>query len=309
MIDNLREDIWRYFNFLEKVAPENRLSSERNNFTPVEKMGDWSAKREDKSAVGSHKFRALEFQISRLVDAGIERAVLSSSGNAAIAASRILPAESKLKLFIFLSEKTPVAKLTALDFSKNCVFVLSDRPLRMAKYAAKHFKISDLRPSVDPNAVVGFRSLGFEIFEQNPRVANIFSFATSGASARGIAEAFEILVKSGDRKSAPKIFAVGSSGKLAGNLSGPASKNLSEKIERVEISDAEILATRRKFPKLATSAEGLASLAAAEKLNPAGESLVILTGRNWAKNGEVDFSQFARANNFAEVDKIFAEND
>lgn len=342
-LDHSRHDVWRYARLLGNLKKENLVDSLQSNFTPIEKVGDWLVKREDKSMSGSHKFRALAFQISRLLDKKIERAVLSSSGNAAIAASRLLPKNKNLKLFTFLSKKTPPEKLAALEFSKNFVPILSDRPLRMAKYAVKHFKLNDLRPSQDPNAIIGFRSLGFEIFEQNPKFKNIFSFATSFASTRGIIEAYEILVKLGEVKKMPRIFAITSSGQLAGSLSLPTGRQVDKRvdknfvestrsgqrflssrqqstrvdsrqskfssIEQVDISDEEILSSRQKFSKIETSNEGFASLAAAEKVNPRGESLVVLTGKIWEKNREVDFSKFEKADNFAEIDKILARNE
>lgn len=321
-LDRSRHDIWRYAELFGKLKNTSQISAGQQEFTPIEKAGEWLVKREDQSITGSHKFRALTFQLSCLLEEKIERAVLSSSGNAAIAASKILPQGANLKLFTFLSNKTPSTKLAALKPTKNFVPILSDRPLRMAKYATKHFKLRDLRPSQDHNAVVGFRSLGFEIFEQNPEIENIFSFATSFASVRGMAEAFEILVKLGALEKAPKIFAVVSSGQLAGDLSGQSvdkkivewtqvdtsGQQVDNPICRVDISDEEILAARQKLNSLETSNEGFASLAAAEKVRPSGGSLVILTGRDW-QSGEVDLTQFARADNFAEVDRIFAQNE
>ncbi|MFH0776889.1 MAG: PLP-dependent lyase/thiolase [Patescibacteria group bacterium] len=331
-LDESRRDIWRYAKILSDSKIVNFVDPLQKDFTKIERIGDFWVKREDESAVGSHKFRALAFQISQLLEAKIDRAVLSSSGNAAIAASQILPENTNLKLFVFLSKKTPPAKLAGLKFSKNLVPILSERPLRMAKYAAKHFDLRDLRPSVDPNAAVGFCSLGFEIFEQKPAIENIFSFATSFASVRGIAEAFKFLVKIGARQKMPKIFAVTSSGRLAGELSRQRvdtsrqakvvqwtevdtsgqrvakSAEASAKAEQlVNISDAEILATRQKLPELKTSNEGLASLAAATKIKPQGETLVILTGRAWPDKN-VDLDKFEEADNFAEADKMVARH-
>ena len=72
------------------------------------------------------------------------------------------------------------------------------------------------------------------------------------------------------------------------------------------MSDSEILLIQQKYPHLKTSHEGLASLAAAEKIKSAGESLVILTGRIWPKK-RPDLSKFFEAENFADVDKIMFE--
>ncbi|MFH0776313.1 MAG: PLP-dependent lyase/thiolase [Patescibacteria group bacterium] len=346
LIDLGRKDIWRYARLLGKQGKTNLIDPQQKDFTPIEKVGNWLVKREDKSAVGSHKFRALAYQLDYLLDHKIKAAVLSSSGNAAIAASRILSKNANLKLFVFLSRKTPPGKLAALRFSKNLIPILSERPLRMAKYLSKRFGLRDLRPSQDQNAITGFRSLGFEIFEQKPDIENIFSFATSFASVRGIAEAFEFLVKIGARQKMPKIFAVTSSGRLAGELSGqvaksaeayeakaeqrvdtsrqnnfvewtgvdsdPAARRMGRQTASagnylVSISAEELALTRKIYPDLKTSQEGWMSLAAAEKVQPRGESLVVLTGRDWP-SAKVDFSKFETADKFTEADKMVARH-
>ena len=318
LVDTVRKDLWRYAKLLDAVTADGQINCKQADFTPLEKMGDSALwlKREDRSITGSHKFRSLQYQLSYLLDAGIEKAVLSSSGNAAISASKLLPKNANLKLFVFLAKKTPVGKLAALEFSENFIPILSDRPLRMAKYAIKHFGLKDLRPSRDSNAIVGFRSLGFEIFEQKPEIENIFSFATSFASIRGITEAYQVLKDLGALEKLPKIFAVNATGELAGTSKCSRQKSLSGKKfvewtrvdtsrQLVDISDEEILATKNKYPQLQTSSEGIASLAAAEKTKAKGESLVVLTGRNW-EGEKVDFEQFATADNFTEVDRIMS---
>ncbi|MCF7836292.1 pyridoxal-phosphate dependent enzyme [Candidatus Gracilibacteria bacterium] len=321
LVDTVRKDIWRYAKLLDAVTLDSQIKCKQADFTPIEGMGDSALwlKREDQSITGSHKFRSLQYQLSRLLDTGTEKAVLSSSGNAAISASKLLPKNANLKLFVFLSKKTPVGKLAALEFSENFIPILSDRPLRMAKYAIKHFGLKDLRPSQDSHAVIGFRSLGFEIFEQKAEIENIFSFATSFASIRGIAEAYQALKDLGAIEKLPRIFAVNATGKLAGELSRQANLSSGQKElstgqraclpagrwTPVDISDEEILAAKNKYPQLQTSLEGIASLAAAEKTKAKGESLIVLTGRNW-EGEKVDFEKFEIADNFAEVDKITA---
>jgi threonine synthase len=324
LINSSRNDIWRYAEFFDQVEQGSHITIQKGA-TPVEKIGKMLAKREDKSATGSHKFRSLEYQLSCLASESVHKAVLSSSGNAAISASRILSQDSNLKLFVFLSQKTAPEKLAAIKLAPNLIPILSSKPLRLAKYAIKHFNLKDLRPSRDRNAQIGFRSLGFEIFEQNPEIGNIFSFATSFASIRGITEAYETLKKLGAIKKTPKLFAVTSSGQLAGGLSGQSSMSSGQKElpalrspkgegvssghewTQVNVSDAEILSTRQRHPQLETSNEGVASLAAAEKLNPKGETLVVLTGKIW-KEGKPDLSKFSEAENFSKIDKIVAQH-
>ncbi len=323
-VDSSRKDIWRYAKLLEEIKEKNKISSKQSVLTPIERVGDWLIKREDESLTGSHKYRSLTYQLSYLLDQNTSKAVLSSSGNAAISASRLLPEDKNLKLFVFLSKKTSPAKLAAIKFSRNLVPILSSRPLRLAKYVSKHYQLPDLRPSQDPNAAIGFRSLGFEIFEQKPEIKNIFSFATSGASLQGVQEAYGLLKENGIIEEIPKIFAVRSDGELAGSLSLSAvalakadgqgvdtsrQSNMSSGHEwtLVDISDEEILSTRQKNPSLKTSAEGLASLAAAEKIKPDGETLVVLTGKVWPEE-KPDLEKFFEAENFADVDRIITQH-
>lgn len=304
-----RKDIWRYAKLLGNIEEGSRLSSGQDEFTPLSRVGDLLIKREDKSITGSHKFRSLVVQLSCLLASGQTRAVLGSSGNAAISASRYA-AQAGVKLLTFLSEKTAPAKLAAIR-TENIVPVLSGQPLRLTKYAAAKHKLPDLRPSKDPNAAVGFRSLGFELFEQNPKIENIFTFATSGASLRGIFEAFQKLVVLRAVDKVPRLFAVYSEGALAGGLSGGLKdKKQLEKIceqgggELVEISDKEISSREHDFD---TSAEGIASLIAAEKVKPSGQTVVIFTGRKWPK-GKFDLNNFLHAENFADVDRIVSQH-
>jgi hypothetical protein len=274
--------------------------------TKIEQIGEciW-CKREDQSITGSHKFRSLAYQIDYLLKQNIKQAVLSSSGNAAISAAKLLPSNADLKLFVFLSRKTPLAKLAAIaaESKPNLIPILSSKPLRLAKYVIKHFKLKDLRPSKDPNATIGFQNLGLEIFEQKPEIQNIFSFATSGASIRGILESYEIQKKSDKIKKIPKLYAVVNNGKLAGELAGNLKFKNQKCICPVEISDVEILAIKKKYPQIKTSYEGIATLAAAEKIKPVGETLVIFTGKIW-KEDKVDLSKFHKAETFADVDRL-----
>ncbi|MFH1375331.1 MAG: PLP-dependent lyase/thiolase [Patescibacteria group bacterium] len=305
LVNPSQKDIWRYAKLLGNIGEGSQLSSGQDEFTPLDRVGDLLIKREDKSITGSHKFRSLAYQLTHLLAGGCTRAVLSSSGNAAISASHYA-AQAGVKLFTFLSEKTAPAKLAAIK-TENIVPILSKKPLRLAKYAAAKYNLPDLRPSRDPNAAIGFRSLGFELFEQNSKLDNIFTFVTSGASLKGISEAFRKLVEMRAVDKVPCLFAVYSEGKLAGGLSGGLkNKEQIEKVCRqsggglVEVSDAEISSRENSF---GTSAEGVASLIAAEKVKPGGQTVVIFTGRKWPK-GEFDSNNFLRAENFADVDKI-----
>lgn len=298
----------------DRVGEGWQISSLQSKFTPLERVGegDFYVKREDQSPTGSHKFRGLVYQLSKLRQSDKKLAVLSSSGNAAIAAS-VYSRGSGAKILIFLSEKTPTVKLAALN-PDYCLAILSTRPLRLAKYAIAKYRLPDLRPSRDDNAIVGFQSLGFEIFEQAPDAANIFTFVTSGASLLGIFTAYKKLAKLGIVKKLPRLFAVTCSGKLAGELAGQESVRQTE-IRRaceergggvITVTDKEIALTKKNY-RYNTSNEGLAALAAALKVKPASKTVVIFTGRNWPE-APVDLNKFLKAESFQDVDKIVAQS-
>jgi threonine synthase len=271
--------------------------------TPLVKYKNYWLKREDLSPTGSHKFRSLLYQLAKLRENNITTAVLSSSGNAAISAAKYAQTAG-VKIFILLSKKTAPAKLSALSkqLNKNVIPILSTRPLRLAKYFAAKYKIPDLRPSKDPNAALGFRSLGLEIFQQNPQTQNIFSFFTSGASLQGIFATYNELLQSKQIKKIPRLFGVYSSHSLAKNQIEKVAKICKKsKGKIIEISNAEIYTIRQKF--LNTSNEGIANFCAAEKIQPIGTTVIILTGKNWSKQN-FDANNFLFAENFAEIDKI-----
>lgn len=295
------------------AAKHVRVSTDQPTATPLVRMGEWWLKREDENVVGSHKFRSLSYQLATVYSTGGRAAVLSSSGNAAIAASRYA-ATAGVRLLLLLSPDTPPAKLAALTHSANVTVVLSSRARRLAKYAATRYKLPDLRPSVDPNAAIGLRTLGFEIYEQLPTVANIFTFVTSGASLLGIYQAFVELRKLGAIARLPRLYGVYSLGTLAGTLAGGGVDTLHAALTPaltatggalVAVDDSAIVTTRQQFAVqgITTSAEGSASCAAATEVRPAGETVVILSGAERAP-ATVDTTRFHRAESFAEIDAL-----
>jgi threonine synthase len=308
IVNPTEKGFWRYAKLLGDLPENCRILSHQNEATPLEKVGDFWLKREDLSPTGSHKFRSLIYQLSYLKSKNILKAVLSSSGNAAISASHYAKTAG-IQLFTFLSDKTPPEKLAAIQ-TANLIPNISSKPLRLAKYAIKHFSLPDLRPSQDKNAEIGFETLGFELFEQNPGIQNIFSFATSFASLEGIQKAYGKLLEMGEIQQLPHLYAVMNDGKLAGELSGQPVDNRVDNFDIVYSTDDDILSTRQHIlsTQLSTqiSNESVASIAAYLKIKPAGESVVISTGKLWEYE-EVNLSKFHKAETFADVDKIVAQ--
>ena len=278
-----------------------QIPSQQFKPTPLQKFQQVWLKREDQSPTGSHKFRALVFQLSKLTAAQTPAAVLSSTGNAAIAAT-FYPAP--IKIFLLLSPQTPPGKLAALKVDNHFrIPILSTRPIRLTKYLAAHFHLPDLRPSQDPHAAQGFQTLGFELFHQNPNLRNIFSYCTSGASLAGLAAAYQKLAKI-------RFFGVcldSEPPQLATQICRPSGGQV------VKISAPEFLASRQKILTslqaqqiTPTSQEGLISLFAAQKIQPPGATAVIFTGQEFP--AQTVPQKFLRADDFGAIEKIYAQD-
>jgi threonine synthase len=312
---SIRRDLWRYANrYPDPPAEPFRLAGPRE-FTPVEQMdsegcGICMLKREDLNPAGSHKERAACYQVSKLYEQHRSVAVISSTGNAARAAARYMHCIDG-RLIAMMSPQTHAAKIEVVLREKAFV-ILTPKPINHTRYAARIFNLPNLRPSIDPQAVSGFMSLGFEIHEQfpgNPPDA-VFLFSTSGASLLGIARAFEIIVeKLHAWPHYPRLHAVqaGNALQLAENfdareisrepdsLAGRGGLSVSRlaqetagyirktggsawAIRNQEIAWAEEILSSAGIE---TSAEGAASLAALRRYRSTGEqgtALVILTG-------------------------------
>ena len=162
-------------------------------------------KREDLNPSGSHKDRGIAFQLSTLRhrDPELSMVVISSSGNAAIAAASY-GSLAGLRVVTCLSPSTSETKLQRLR-SLRAIVIPSNRPVALAKSLASTLDIPNLRPSSDELSVEGFKTIGWELSEEFARIQAsdtsiasaspvgsaqaIFSFASSGSSFVGIARA------------------------------------------------------------------------------------------------------------------------
>lgn len=160
--------------------------------TPLEDRPDLAAavgcrrlllKREDLNPGGSHKDRGLLFQVARL---GAPAYVVSSSGNAAISAAAACRATGA-RLFAFVAADTHPGKMAAIA-DQGGVLVVAAKPKNFARYAARVFGLPNLRATLDPQASVGYRSLGVELHEAAPDLDAVATFSTSGASLAGLGD-------------------------------------------------------------------------------------------------------------------------
>lgn len=189
--------------------------------SPIEYLhiDDVYIKRDDLLFLGCSKQRGLSYSIYKHIKNGNRKFVLSSSGNAAIVATYIALNTSKIEhLIICLSIHIDEQKLNKLilktalnkkrnfplsnlverkrvDF-QNLTFLFLEYPRKCVLEMKLNNYIS-INTSEDDLSLIGFKSLGHEIFYQqnnfNISIENIFIPASSGATVIGLYKGFEEL--------------------------------------------------------------------------------------------------------------------
>ncbi|MCL4383899.1 PLP-dependent lyase/thiolase [Patescibacteria group bacterium] len=153
--------------------------------TLLSKIGDFYIKREDQNPTGSAKDRALSVQVQRLADEHITRAVISSTGNAAISAAHYCSL-NHIDLTVFVSPKINPHKKALLNHTK---LVTSLNPIKDAFVFSKANGAFFLRQSTDPTALLGYQEIGRELLEQLPQMTSLFVPVGSGTTFLGIRQA------------------------------------------------------------------------------------------------------------------------
>ncbi|MCK5465949.1 pyridoxal-phosphate dependent enzyme [Candidatus Parcubacteria bacterium] len=233
-INKNEKGVWRYADFYDEfIKQENRLELnsgailrqaqddknvmvslsnhqddmiEFSNTKLLENVNHLYFKREDENFTGSLKDRSLVYQVSLAKQNKKKELVISTSGNAGIAAAAYCQ-KTGIKLYIFISPKTEKAKIAEMQ-KYNPIIIKSKRAIRLANYLAAKHKIENLRPSVNNSSVEGFKSIAFEIFENLGEVDAIFTFVTSGSSFVGMGRAYRYLLKNKEIKKMPRLYAV-----------------------------------------------------------------------------------------------------
>ena len=214
-INNNEKGIWRYADFYDEfIKSENRLYLEDGNSDTIEieninkicNTNHLYFKREDENETGSLKGRSLAYQVSLAKQNGKEELVISTSGNAGIAAAAYCQ-KAGIKLYIFISLETEKAKIAEMQ-KYNPIIIKSKKAIRLANYLSARYKIENLRPSINDSSIEGFKSIAFEIFEELGEIDALFTYVTSGSSFIGIGRAYQYLQEIGEIKKMPKLFAV-----------------------------------------------------------------------------------------------------
>lgn len=345
-IQKTEKGIWRYANFYDEfIKPENRLSLDNGSMGEIEiesmnkllNINHLYFKREDKNITGSIKERSLAYQVSLAKQNGKKELVISTSGNAGIAAATYCQ-KAGIKLYIFISPETEKAKIAEMQ-KYNPIIIESKRAIRLANYLSAKYKIENLRPSVSDSSIEGFKSIAFEVFENLGEVDAIFTFVTSGSSFVGIGRAYRYLYENKEINKLPKLFAVQggnifsvteefknkldnegdtSTRRLqAGRFGAKNTRRKKEIINLIKssggrgiyINDNEVARAKNilKNNNIHTSLEGCASFAGALKINKEDKFdkiVCVLSGKARGKINEINENKIYKAESFDEVDGI-----
>src|SRR3989338_10706259 len=129
------QGIWQFAERLPELPLPFRLTLGEGNTNLIVKNRVYF-KCEYENPTGSIKDRGLCFQISKLAEKKVRHAVISSSGNAAMAASAYCRLAG-IKLIVFVSPNINTAKLAALK--ENSDVYIDSRPVSSAhQYALKN---------------------------------------------------------------------------------------------------------------------------------------------------------------------------
>ena len=167
-------------------------------------------KREDLNPYGSHKGRSIPLMMEKYAAQGVRDFVISSSGNAALAAAKYVVQRPELKLTIFVGKNIDNKKLTVIASEAKQSQRISEirgiasssasrrtprndrvivkqvaNPKQAAFQMNKAGKAKNLRQSTDDSALVGYEELARELAEVK-NLAAVFVPTSSGTTAQGL---------------------------------------------------------------------------------------------------------------------------
>src|SRR5438309_680141 len=257
--------------------------------------------------------------------AGRTTAVISSSGNAALAAATY-GAAAGVRVVAFISPLTGTARAVRLRDAGARVIV-TPKPINYSLRLCRVTGWPDLRPSVSVDALSGFRTLGIELARELPAQMPIFGYASSGTTFEAIGQVFAASggdhplhpVQAGLVNGLSRAFGRSGDGRrsLVGDLGVKVTPRASAVIDMVRrsggqawwVADTEIAEARGALERegIDAATECWAALAGIREAAGAGgieEACLLLTGRSWGESGD---QVQPDATSFAEVLSLVAD--
>ncbi len=200
----MTEDLIKEFRVINKVFNTTLYPSPIKYFSSKE--GNFAIKNDDLLQLGCSKQRSIIYMIAKYIQTGKTQFTVSSSGNAALVAAFAVLKQPETSLKIFLSVHISDEKLKKfIDLLKisttignlrnggvfgNIEIDLSDNPKQKAIMQANNGWLN-LRGSKDDTALIGFRTISYELMDINDRWDAVFVPASSGSTALGIYQGFQ----------------------------------------------------------------------------------------------------------------------
>lgn len=205
--------IWKYDQIKRNISEKDQLTLDEGG-TPLEKiylnskeLGLFGIRESETQRVylkletenpnKSFKDRSLAYQISFYKSIGTKKLLISSSGNAAVSAASYVGLASEMQLAIFMSVHANPEKVKKVNelISKysNVAVNYSKKPKSEAMKFSNYGSYLNLRGSQDPNAVIGFKTISYELANQAPEADAVFVPCSSGTSTSGIYQGYRDL--------------------------------------------------------------------------------------------------------------------
>lgn len=336
--------IWRYEGAYQTAIKNiNRVTLSEGS-TPLTSLPEISkmigidnffVKREDLNPTGSQKDRSAAYLISWALQNGYKMLTISSSGNAAISSAAYC-ARAGIHLIANISPDTNKGKVSRL-VNLGATVVVSNEPIKFSRYLEKVHNIPNLRPSTNPYATEGYKSIAYEIIESSFSIDAIFLYVSSASTLVGLSEALTSYKQHNPNYKLPQIHAVQSGivnslatawgyscniskRSIVGDLGVKRTMRKGEAIRFIHEtggsvwyieSDDDIENAKRMLLNLGidTSDEGVLALSGALKGSKAGNvssSICLLTGRYYYDNKWTieNSPNYRIADNFSDLDDI-----
>jgi threonine synthase len=197
---------WQYLEEFQQISADLGLNMYPSPVLFTNVTGrSFAVKHDDMLELGCSKQRSLSYMIVKYIQQGKKKFVVSSSGNAGLVSAYTVLRHPDASLKVFLSNTISDQKLEKFilklkvpvrlkDFRNggtlgNVEFILCDNPKQRAIQHGNDGWIN-LRGSQDDLALVGFRTISYELLESNDLWDAVFVPASSGTTAVGIYEGF-----------------------------------------------------------------------------------------------------------------------
>ncbi len=221
ILSNRVASLWRYFEFLPVLNPENVVSL-GEGMTPFLELANLGKqldipnlylKDESLNPTGSFKARGQSVAVSKMKELGINRCIVPTAGNAGGALAAYC-AKANIDVTVVMPAHTPeIFKLECQYFGAELVLVdglISDCGRAVAEMRKKkdYFDVSTMK---EPYRLEGKKTMGFEIAEQMDwQLPDVIFYPTGGGTGLiGIWKAFHEMKEAGWIKGKlPKMVAV-----------------------------------------------------------------------------------------------------